>query len=317
MTREDFERRITDLLPDVSDQAMKSWLEYAKSLDRDGTETESEIFDRSYVELALIKRHQGVETAAALFNYGEKFVFNYFELRGAAEFLKEGWPLERISDHAVENGCDPTLEAMEESHAALEEFQSGKWDTRENKRKFSSDLSQGIRQFYALEQGLGGQDGTFSEWIRAAYEINEDFDQSFAEVVSGLCGAFHDTDAQYGRDISRQLYNTLAVVLPAEIRSAAPVSEPWRESGPCASSCVGGVSHGTPRPRQHASGCEAYERWRGCRKRLLRSSGESVQRSLSPASADHVIPKVHLLHTKRQRKYVNMGLNPGTKTCWH
>ena len=110
---------------------------------------------------------------------------------------------------------------MEESHAALEEFQSGKWDTRENKRKFSSDLSQGIRQFYALEQGLGGQDGTFSEWIRAAYEINEDFDQSFAEVVSGLCGAFHDTDAQYGRDISRQLYNTLAVVLPAEIRSAA------------------------------------------------------------------------------------------------
>ena len=164
MTREDFERRITDLLPDVSDQAMKNWLEYAKNLDRDGTETESEIFDRSFVELALIKRHQGMETAAALFNYGEKFVFNYFELRGAAELLKEGWPLERISDHAVENGCDPTLEAMEESHAALEEFQSGKWDTRENKRKFSSDLSQGIRQFYALEQGLGGQDGTFSEW---------------------------------------------------------------------------------------------------------------------------------------------------------
>lgn len=65
MTREDFERRITDLLPDVSDQAMKNWLEYAENLDRDGTETESEIFDRSYVELALIKRHQGMETAAA------------------------------------------------------------------------------------------------------------------------------------------------------------------------------------------------------------------------------------------------------------
>ena len=65
MTREDFERRITDLLPDVSDQAMKNWLEYAKNLDRDGTETESEIFDRSFVELALIKRHQGMETAAA------------------------------------------------------------------------------------------------------------------------------------------------------------------------------------------------------------------------------------------------------------
>lgn len=65
MTREDFERRIRDLLPDVSDQAMKNWLEYAENLDRDGTETESEIFNRSYVELALIKRHQGMETAAA------------------------------------------------------------------------------------------------------------------------------------------------------------------------------------------------------------------------------------------------------------
>ena len=65
MTREDFERRIRDLLPDVSDQAMKNWLEYAENLDRDGTETESEIFDRSFVELALIKRHQGMETAAA------------------------------------------------------------------------------------------------------------------------------------------------------------------------------------------------------------------------------------------------------------
>lgn len=106
MTREDFERRLRNLLPDVSDQAMKNWLEYAGALDRDGTETESEIFDRSYVELALIKRHQGAETAAALFNYGEKFVFNYFELRGAARLLTEGWPLERISGYAVENGCD-------------------------------------------------------------------------------------------------------------------------------------------------------------------------------------------------------------------
>ena len=47
MTREDFERRITDLLPDVSDQAMKNWLEYAENLDRDGTDTESERGDRS------------------------------------------------------------------------------------------------------------------------------------------------------------------------------------------------------------------------------------------------------------------------------
>ena len=79
MTREDFERRITDLLPDVSDQAMKNWLEYAENLDRDGSSKRNpRFFDRSYVELALIKRHQSVETAAALFNYGEKVCLQLF-----------------------------------------------------------------------------------------------------------------------------------------------------------------------------------------------------------------------------------------------
>ena len=221
MTREDFERRITDLLPDVSDQAMKNWLEYAENLDRDGTETESEIFDRSYVELALIKRHQSVETAAALFNYGEKFVFNYFELRGAAELLKEGWPLEQISNHAVESGCDPTLEAMEESRTALEEFQSGAWEVRENKERFHTDLAYAARQLFALEKELGGQEGVFAGWMKSLYEINEDFQHPYAEEVDELCGAFRDAERLYGWGIARQLYNTQTVILPTEIRSAA------------------------------------------------------------------------------------------------
>lgn len=221
MTREDFERRITALLPDVSDQAMKNWLEYAKNLDRDGTETESEIFDRSYVELALIKRHQGVETAAALFNYGEKFVFNYFELRGAAEFLSDGWSLERISHRAVEDGCDPTLDEMKESRTALEEFQSGVWEVRENKERFHTDLAYAARQLFALEKELGGQEGVFAEWLRAAYELNEDFERSFAEKVNEICSAFRESEQQYGRDTAQQIYNTLAVILSTEIQNAA------------------------------------------------------------------------------------------------
>ncbi len=221
MTREDFERRITALLPDVSDQAMKNWLEYAKSLDRDGTETESEIFDRSYVELVLIRRHQGVETAAALFNYGEKFVFNYFELRGAATLLSDGWSLERISHRAVEDGCDPTLEEMEESRTALEEFQSGAWEVRENKERFHTDLAYAARQLFALEKELGGQEGVFAEWLRAAYELNEDFERPFAEEVNEICSAFRESEQQYGRDTAQQIYNTLAVILSTEIQNAA------------------------------------------------------------------------------------------------
>lgn len=221
MTREDFERRITALLPDASDQAVKNWLEYAKSLDRDGTETESEIFDRSYVELVLIRRHQGVETAATLFNYGEKFVFNYFELRGAATLLSDGWSLERISHRAVEDGCDPTLEEMEESRTALKEFQSGAWEVRENKERFHTDLAYAARQLFALEKELGGQEGVFAEWLRAAYELNEDFERPFAEEVNEICSAFRESEQQYGRDTAQQIYNTLAVILSTEIQNAA------------------------------------------------------------------------------------------------
>lgn len=155
MTREDFERRLRDLLPDASDQAAKNWLEYAGELDRDGTESESEIFDRSYVELALIKRHQGAETAAALFNYGEKFVFNYFELRGAARLLTEGWPLERISGYAVENGCNPAPEEFEESKAALRSFQRSRQelDLQGNARQLENKV---LKLAADIKQMTGG-----------------------------------------------------------------------------------------------------------------------------------------------------------------
>ena len=76
------------------------------------------------MELQLIKEHQGKPTAASLFNYGEQFVFNYFELRGAAAKLTEGWTLEQIRDYTIENGCDPTDEEYRESAQALQAFRS-------------------------------------------------------------------------------------------------------------------------------------------------------------------------------------------------
>ena len=221
MRKEEFKRRIRELIPDVSDIAMKNWLEYAGELAQDGTEAASEFFDRSYVELFLVNRDHGAETAAALFNYGEEFVFSYFELRGAATLLSDGWSLERISHRAVEDGCDPTLEEMEESRTALEEFQSGAWEVRENKERFHTDLAYAARQLFALEKELGGQEGVFAEWLRAAYELNEDFERPFAEEVNEICSAFRESEQQYGRDTAQQIYNTLAVILSTEIQNAA------------------------------------------------------------------------------------------------
>lgn len=221
MTKEHFERRIRELIPNVSDKAMKNWMEYAGSLDQDGTETESELFDRSYVELFLVKRDHGPETAAALFNYGEDFIFNYFEIRGAASLLSSGWSLERISHRAVEEGCDAAPEEISESAEALQFFQSGEWEAQENKQRFHTDLAYAARQLFALETELGGQEGVFAEWLRAAYELNEDFERPFAEEVDELCAAFRDAAHQYGQSIAQQLYHSQAVILPTEIRNAA------------------------------------------------------------------------------------------------
>lgn len=123
MRKEQFESRIRELLPEASNAAMKQWVKYAQELDRDETEPEADFYDSTYVELSLIRKHQGAEIATKLFNYGERFVFNPFELRGAASLLTDGWPLEEIKAYTVENGCDPTEAEYEESKVALEKFQ--------------------------------------------------------------------------------------------------------------------------------------------------------------------------------------------------
>ena len=122
MQRNEFETMVKELLPNITEQAMEKWTQYAQELEQDGTEKASDLYDAAYVELRLIKEYQGEPTTARLFNYGEQFVFNYFELRGAAAKLTEGWPLEQIRDYTIENGCDPTDEEYRESAQALRTF---------------------------------------------------------------------------------------------------------------------------------------------------------------------------------------------------
>ena len=108
---------------------MEKWTQYARELEQDGTEKECDLYDAAYVELRLIKEHQGEPTATRLFNYGEQFVFNYFELRGAAAKLTEGWTLDEIRQYTLENGCDPTEEEYRESAQALQVFRSQRENT--------------------------------------------------------------------------------------------------------------------------------------------------------------------------------------------
>lgn len=156
MQRELFKQKIHALLPEASADAMTNWIRYAKELDQDGTEPEKNFYDSVYVELSLIKYQQGVEAATKLFNYAEQFTFNPFELRGAATLLCEGWPLDRIADYAVENGCDPTYDEFEESKAVLKAYQEDGEDPihyleRRKCLQFSRDIASGTKESYGLE----------------------------------------------------------------------------------------------------------------------------------------------------------------------
>lgn len=122
MQKEQFETRIKELLPNMTEQAMDKWEDYAQYLLEEEEETSDFFYDAVYVELCLIKQHQGEQTATSLFNYGEHFVFNYFELRGAATLLTDGWALDKIRDFVIKSDCDPTQEEYEESQNALRDF---------------------------------------------------------------------------------------------------------------------------------------------------------------------------------------------------
>ena len=122
MQKEQFETRIKELLPNMTEQAMDKWEDYAQYLLEEEEETSDFFYDAVYVELCLIKQHQGEQTATSLFNYGEHFVFNYFELRGAAALLTDGWALDKIRDFVIKSDCDPTQEEYEDSQNALRDF---------------------------------------------------------------------------------------------------------------------------------------------------------------------------------------------------
>ena len=122
MQREEFESRVLDLLPKATDKAMAAWTRYAEELDQDGVEPEADHYDENYVELSLVKQHYGEEITTQLFNYGEHFTFNYFELRGAARRLADGWSLADIEAYTLENGCDATPEEHEEFVKTLRAF---------------------------------------------------------------------------------------------------------------------------------------------------------------------------------------------------
>ena len=94
-------------------------------------------------------------------------------------------------------------------------------DQRRNRGRFSRELAESARQLLSLEQELGGQAGNFGEWLQIAYEVNEDFEVPFSDVVRDICEAFQIVEQNYGTAVAQCLYDTRSAVLPTEIKNAA------------------------------------------------------------------------------------------------
>lgn len=91
-----FQTHIHGLLGDVDPAATQSWLNYAKELELDGTESSDLFFREICGELELIQHEYGKEIAVQLYNEGRGYTFNPFELRTAAEHLKDGKPIQEV-----------------------------------------------------------------------------------------------------------------------------------------------------------------------------------------------------------------------------
>ena len=150
MQREEFDLRVRMLLPQASEAALESYALLAEDPEVEETMGCSTFYDSLYVDLALVKRDYGETIATDLFNYAESYIFNPFELRGAARLIADGWEIPEIANHLIEHGdegpfCEYTPEEETESEALL-------WLFQNNKKTDFGDL--GLPDLPPQEQGM-------------------------------------------------------------------------------------------------------------------------------------------------------------------
>ena len=116
MKKEDFISRVQALVPDANPSSLQAYVTYAMALEQDRTLKAENFFNDMFVELVLIKQHDGADAARQVIDCGCSFTFNPFEMRCAAKHLKAGQPLEAVSAMALKGLCERTEQELEESY---------------------------------------------------------------------------------------------------------------------------------------------------------------------------------------------------------
>jgi hypothetical protein len=122
MNLREFELRIQDFLPEANKAAMQKWVLFADEQKRWELEEPEGFFTNLFVELNIVAKHYGKEIALQLFDLGQSFTLNAFELRDAAKHLRNGGAESEIKKLAVDGYFFPTAEEMQEYQNAKEAF---------------------------------------------------------------------------------------------------------------------------------------------------------------------------------------------------
>lgn len=99
---------IGNLFGETEPKSAEAWVEYATTLDQDGIENVPDFYRELCGELEYISEKAGVEIARQVFDMGQGFTLNPYELRTAALLLLSGVSVGEISGLAISADlCNP------------------------------------------------------------------------------------------------------------------------------------------------------------------------------------------------------------------
>ena len=99
-----------ELLPDASAEALNAWEAFVADLCGGSASAEAQMRGELCAELLLIREQYGRDLAVRLFNMGERYAVNTFELPGAAELLSNGASEAEAFEEITRCGWHPSRE---------------------------------------------------------------------------------------------------------------------------------------------------------------------------------------------------------------
>ena len=145
MDEQEFRNSMSTLLSNPDSEAINNLISYADELTFSGVATESEYFKNTFVEFVLVTQNYNKETVEKLLEVCKMVALAPHEIRGAANYLKNGTEPQNTMDMVIDGKCDRTPEEYRESKEALAAYENGTLDYHA-KPDISSELNKSLKK---------------------------------------------------------------------------------------------------------------------------------------------------------------------------